>query len=114
MELHELVRKLNLRVITAERELKRNVTNGYAGDLLSDVMANGKPGYIWITLQVHINIVAVACLKEFSAIILVNGRNPESDTIHKAEAEKIPILTTELTSFELIGRLHQMGIRELV
>jgi predicted transcriptional regulator len=79
-------------------------------DLLSDVMANAKAGDLWVTLQTHQNIVAVASLKEIAGIIIIGGREPEKATLAKAEEEKIPILLTNLPAFEVVGRLYQMGI----
>ena len=82
-------------------------------DLLSDVMANCKRNHVWITLQCHPNIVAVAALKWLTGIIIINKRKPDEETVKKAKTEKIPILTSELPAFELIGRLYEMGISGL-
>jgi hypothetical protein len=105
-----LVENLDMSVKSAKGDLDREVTGGYASDLLSDVLANSEPGNLWITLQVHQNIVAVASMKDLAGIILVNGREPETDTVEKAEAENIAIMVTELPTFELIGRLYGLGI----
>jgi hypothetical protein len=110
VKITELVRQLNLSVRSAEKNLDREVTGGYASDLLSDVLANGEPGNLWVTLQIHQNIVAVASMKDFAGIILVNSREPERDTVEKAEAENIAIMVTELPTFELVGRLYGLGI----
>ena len=77
-------------------------------DLLSDVIANAKAGDVWVTLQVHPNIVAVAALKELSGIVLVNGRQPEVETLDRANEEGIPILITEMPAFELVGELYKL------
>lgn len=106
----EITKILGLKVLCGDKQLDRIITGGYVGDLLSDVMANAKKGDIWITLQIHPNIVAVAVLKEIIGIIIPANRMPESETIKKAEQEKIPIMVTELTGFEVIGRLYEMGI----
>lgn len=110
MKLTELIQKLNLSVRSAKEHLEREVTGGYASDLLSDVLANGEEGNLWITLQIHQNIVAVASMKNFAGIILVNGREPEQDTIEKAETENIAIMVTELPTFVLVGRLYGLGV----
>jgi hypothetical protein len=110
VKLTELIQELNLGVRSAQGGLGREVTGGYASDLLSDVLANGEPGNLWITLQIHQNIVAVASMKDFAGIILVNGREPEQDTVEKAEAEDITVMVTELPTFELVGRLYGLGI----
>lgn len=108
MKLTDLVKELSLDVKSHKDGLQRDVTGGYVSDLLSDVMANSKEGNIWITLQMHLNIVAVASLKNLSGIIIVNKRQPDEETLKKAEAEKITIMTTPLTAFEVAGRIYQL------
>ena len=110
MKLSELVQKLNLDVRSARETLDRPVTGGYASDLLSDVIANCKEGNIWITLQIHQNIVAVAGLKELAGIVLVNGREPDPDTIEKAEAEEVVIMSSDMPTFELAGKMYALGL----
>ena len=111
MKLAELVEKLGLEVRAARASLDKEVTGGYASDLLSDVMAGSKEGNLWVTLQVHQNVVAVASMKDLAGIALVNGREPEEDTVEKAERESIPILVSRLPAFELVGRLYGLGVR---
>jgi predicted transcriptional regulator len=77
---------------------------------LSNVIAYSKKGDVWLTIQVHSNIVAVAVLKELAAIIIVQGREPADDTIQKAKEESIPILISKLSTFELVGKLYELGI----
>ena len=72
---------------------------GYASDLLSDVMANSGKGDIWVTMQKHVNIVAVATLNELAGIVLVNGRQPEQATVDRAREERIPIICTGASGF---------------
>lgn len=110
MKLLEIIDKLNLEVVTGKNYLDRSITHGYASDLLSDVIANAESNDIWVTLQGHPNIVAVASMKELGGIIIVNGRKPEKETIEKAEKERIPILLSSLPSFEIVGRLWDLGI----
>jgi len=110
VKLTELVQGLGLSVRSAERQLDREITGGYASDLMSDVIAHGREGNVWITLQVHQNIVAVAAMNNLAGIILVNGREPEKQTVEKAETEGVPIMVSEMPTFELVGRLYGMGI----
>jgi predicted transcriptional regulator len=111
MKLQEIVDTLSLEVKTGSSNLGKEVTGGYVSDLLSDVIANSKEGNLWITLQTHQNIVAVATLKELSGIILVNGKRPDEDTLRKATDEGIPIMITPLPAFEIVGRLYALGLR---
>ena len=105
-----IIDKCNLKAVTCPELSNREIKGGYASDLLSDVMANTKAGDIWVTLQIHPNIVAVAKLKELAGIIIINNRVPEEETLNKAQSENIIILTSDLTTFELIGKLSEVGI----
>lgn len=110
MKLTEIVDKLTLTVRAARDNLDREVTGGYASDLLSDVIAHSKEGNIWITLQIHHNIVAVASMNNLAGVILVGSREPEEQTLEKAQKENIPIMVSNLPAFELVGRLYNLGI----
>ena len=105
MDIETIVKALNLKVRSAVDSLKKNISGGYTGDLLSDVMANSHEGDIWITRQVHQNIVAVASLKDHAGIILVNSCEPAEDTLEKAVRENIPIMVSDLSAFELTGKI---------
>jgi hypothetical protein len=110
MTLAELAEKLDLEAVAAQDHLNSEVTGGYASDLLSDVIGNAEAGNLWVTLQVHQNIVAVASMKDLAGIALVNGRRPDEETIQKAEAEGIPVLVSRLPAFELVGQLYRQGV----
>lgn len=110
MILSELVARLDLTVFAGENGLQRPVKSGYAGDLLSDVMARGGENVLWITIQIHPNIVAVAVLKDLAAVVISGGRTPEPETVKRAENEGLPLLGSALGAFELAGRLHGLGL----
>ena len=111
MKLKQLVDALELEVKAGAKALDASVEGGYISDLLSDVIANSRKGDLWITLQVHQNIIAVATLKELAGIVIIGGKKPAEDTVSKAEEEKIPVMTSPLPAFEFGGRLYEMGVR---
>lgn len=111
MILKEVAEALHLVVRAGESELDRPVDGGYVSDLLSDVIAGAKEGDLWITLQLHQNVVAVAFLNNLAGIVIVGGRQPDPDTLKKGEEQSVPILTTPLPAYEVAGRLYEMGIR---
>jgi hypothetical protein len=110
IKISDVIDTCNTKAVTCPELIEREIKGGYASDLLSDVMANTKAGDIWVTLQGHPNIVAVAKLKELAGIIIVNDRIPDAETLNKAKTENIIILTSDLPAFELIGRLYKVGI----
>ncbi len=108
MTVQDIVKSLGLKVYTETVGMDREITGGYTSDLLSDVMGNAQAGTVWITLQTHINIVAVASLKDIAAILLVKGLEPEPNTLQKSLEEGIPILGTSKQAFEISGMLYQL------
>ncbi len=108
MKVEEIIKKLNLKVLGGENGLNNEVTGGYTSDLLSDVMGNIDDGQIWITLQTHKNVMAVASLRDVPAIVLVRGYQPDADMLEKANEDGIPVLTTEMGAFEVTGKIYQL------
>ncbi len=104
-KLSEIIKELKFKKIT---DINNNpvVVNGYVSDLLSDVIANADEGFLWITIQKHMNIIAVAKLKKISAVLIVNGGIPQEDVVKKAEEEGVILLTTEENSFEVSGKIY--------
>ena len=108
MKVQELVEKLNLKVLSGANGLNREIDGCYISDLLSDVMGNAMEGNIWITLQTHKNVMAVASLKEMSCIILVKNLMPNDETIEQSNDEDLPILQTNLPTYEIAGLVYNL------
>lgn len=108
MKVSELVERLGLTVFSGHEGLGREITGGYVSDLLSDVMGNAREGEVWITLQVHQNVMAIASLKDMAAVILVSGLQPHENTVRHSNDENIPVLGTALPTFEITGKLYQL------
>lgn len=108
MKIKEIIEKLQLKALAGQENFNVDVTGGYTSDLLSDVIANSKEGNLWITLQTHQNIIAVARLKELAGIIIVNNREPDEETLKKAKEEKVPLLISKEIAFEISGKLHEL------
>ena len=108
MRIAEIIKRLDLKLLAGKDDKPDEITGGYVSDLLSDVIGNAREGQVWITLQTHQNIIAVASLKDLAAIIVVKGVVPETDTILKADIEGIPVLSTALDTFTVAGRLFEL------
>jgi hypothetical protein len=106
MLVKEVAEKLELKILAAGQD--QAVTSGYVSDLLSDVIANAEEGCLWITVQRHLNIVAVAQLKKLAGIVLSRGSEPDAAVLARAEQEGLFILSTPETSFTVAGRLYAL------
>lgn len=109
MRVNELIEKLELKIL-ADGDMEAEITGGYSSDLLSWVMAHGVRGGAWITVQTHLNIIAVASLLDMSCIIIPEGIAVDSPTLEKAEEEGISVLSSARTAYELSGMMYAMGI----
>ena len=106
MKVIDLVEKLELTVFSGHQGFNNELTGGYVSDLLSDVMGFASEGQVWITLQTHQNVLAIASLKDLAAVILVKGLQPDEDTLKHSEEEGIPLLGTQMGTFEIAGKLY--------
>jgi hypothetical protein len=109
MHVREAIKQLGFN-LTGGNQIDVEITGGYASDLLSCVMAGAKAGNIWVTLQGHPNILAVASLIELSAVVVTEGVAPDQETIHKAQETGIPLLTTAQDTFAVVAALAALGI----
>lgn len=110
MRLKDIIDELELSILCGPELLEREVSKGYASDLMSDVIAHGEGGDIWITMQIHMNVVAVAAMKEVSAVVLSGGKKPAEDVAQKAAEQNVVILGSDLPTFEIVGRIYRMGV----
>ena len=110
MTVKELIQLIEAENKTPDLPVDTEVTCGYTCDLLSWVMAHGKQGMAWITVQTHMNVIAVAVLMEMSCVITPEGIEMEANSIAKAADEGIVVLQSELTAYELCGRMAAAGL----
>ena len=112
MNLQEIITQLDLTVLTQPKPFETiHPTGGYASDLLSCVIAGAKPGNLWLTIQAHNNIVAVASLNELAAVIITENASPDPAVIEKANEQGVTLLVSRETTYALAGKLWEKGIR---
>jgi len=102
--------KLNIKQLTKTADENRAVSDAYVCDLLSWVMAKGEQDMAWITVQTHLNVVAIAALKEFSCIIVPEDIEVPAASIAKAEEEGITIFSSAMTAYQICRALSSLGV----
>lgn len=110
MNLSEMAKLLELKCLVPPSDPQREITGGYASDLLSCVMAKAKAGNIWVTLQSHPNIVAVASLLDLAGVIVTEGVPIDPATVEKATEHGVALYTTPLTTYSVVAKLAQAGL----
>lgn len=110
MKIKHIINKLNLELITGKPDDLNEINSVFIGDLLSLVMSKAKQGDLWITIQTHINVVAVTDLLEIGAILVAENMEIEKDTISKANDLGIIILKSNKSAYQLACQLHDLGL----
>ena len=110
MNINDVIRITESKLLTPETDGNRRVSCGYSCDLLSWVMAHGKKDMVWITVQTHMNVVAVAGLMDMSAVIIPEGIEMEKGSLDKAVEEGITILQSAKSAYELCAVLAAEGL----
>lgn len=110
MKATEFAENFNLELLfSTDKDM--DVEGVYIGDLLSIVMSKAKQNYAWITIQTHINIVAVADLLDLSCIIVVENMEVEEETLEKAKELDIPVFKTKASAYSVACDFCKMGIK---
>ena len=96
--------------LLVQGDVDRELSGAISGDLLSFIMAEAREGWLWITIQVHVNVAAVAVLKDLPFILVVSGRTPDETLVERCAAENITLATTGLSAFDAAGVLKESGL----
>ena len=111
MTILEAVKATDSVLLTPEIDQNREISVGYACDLLSWVMSHGENGMAWITVQTHMNVIAVASLADMACVIVPEGIAVDAAIASKAQEEGIAVLSTKKSAFEVSGILYSAGVR---
>lgn len=109
MTVKELVDLFDLEIV-AGPNLDKEIDGVYIGDLLSNVMARAEKDNLWLTVQGHQNVVAVALLVELSAIILVEDFEYEENAVQRASQKGVNLLKAKKKSYSLACKLCESNV----
>ncbi len=110
MQVKEFVEKTGFKVYASQEALEKEISGVFVGDLLSWVMGNCEADQVWVTVQSHLNIVAVSALKEISCLVIAHGAEVEEETINKAIEENIAICTSDLSAYDICKKCAELGL----
>ena len=106
MTFQELAARVNGTVVVDNPNA--TINNAYSGDLLSDVMGHCGDESVLITIQNHLNAIAVCTLVGIEAVVICQGRPVPDDMKAAAEREGVGILTTPLSQFAAAVALAEL------
>ncbi|HNW95067.1 MAG TPA: DRTGG domain-containing protein [Anaerolineaceae bacterium] len=86
------------------------ILGGFAGDLMSDVLASIQPESVLITGLSNPQVIRTALIADVRVVIFARGKQPAQETIKLAIEEKLPVISSDLGLYEISGRLLQHGL----
>lgn len=108
MTVAELTEKLGLRALNGMND--KEIGGVFISDMVSDVMAGAKPGSLWVTTQTHKNVVAAANLVDIAGVVVTRGKPVSDETLEMASRAELTVLSTELDTYDLVVKLHELGV----
>jgi len=110
MEIDAIRQILNAKIISTKK-MCRNIEKIYVSDLMSDVLTYGRDVQLLITSLTNQQTIRTIEMIEIPAVCYTNGKMPGKETIELANKHKIIILTTELSTFKVTGKLFDAGLQ---
>lgn len=108
--LRQIADALSAKVLCGEEKLDDEVTVAGASDLMSDILAFGKPGLLLLTGLSNAQSVRTADIIEAKAIVYVRGKQPDAEGLKLAEEKGIPLLSTRHMMYKSCGILNRLGL----
>jgi predicted transcriptional regulator len=110
MTLKEIKEILQADVITGEDRLDIEITFAGGSDLMSDVLAFGKPGILLLTGLSNAQSVRTANIIDAKAVVYVRGKRPDDEGVRLAKEHGIPLLSTKFMMYATCGLLYGHGL----
>ncbi len=111
MTLNEIKEILQAEVLTCKCDTNIRIERVYSADLMSDVLAFCDPESLLITALTNAQVIRTAEFANIKAVVFVQGKRPDRETVSLSEEKKIPLLATNLSMFNACGRLYEKGLR---
>ena len=111
MKLPEIKEILEAEVLTGEYNSEIDIKVGCSSDLMSEILAFGKPGSLLLTSLANVQVINTANVADIKVVCFVMGKTLNENIINLAKKNDIIVLVTKLTTFESCGRLYKNGIK---
>lgn len=111
MTLNEIKDILKAEVITSNYDASMHIERVYSADLMSDVLSFCDPESLLITSLTNAQVIRTAEFANIKAVIFLQGKRPDRETVSLAEEKKIPLLITNICMFDVCGKLYEKGLR---
>ena len=111
MRLKEIREILNAVTLSKNNDCNIEIVRAYCADLMSDVLAFSITNSLLITHLTNTQVIRTAEVANIKAIVFVQGKRPDIETIALADRKEIPLLVTGFSMFDTCGKLYEKGLQ---
>ncbi len=110
MRLRDVISITQARTLTPDYVADDEAQCGFASDLMSDVLRFDLSQGLLVSGLANPQVVRTAEMADVTAILMVRGKVPPSETLEVAAQVGIPMFATDYTMFEACGKLFASGL----
>jgi CRISPR/Cas system-associated endonuclease Cas1 len=111
MELHEIVEKINGRVISNGNSRLRSFDRAFASDLMSDVLTLKNDNLVLITGLATLQTIRTAEMADINCIIIVRNKKASPEMVQLAAESGIDLIECQYSMFRTSGLLFESGLK---
>ena len=111
MKLLKIYELLEAEVLTGKYDPETEIEIGCSSDLMSEILAYGKPNSVLLTSLNNTQVINTANVADIKVVCFVMGKIPDENMINLAKKNGITVFITKLTTFESCGRLYKNGLK---
>ena len=111
MNIADMVKVLNARILCGEDRLETRVYTACCSDLMSDVLAFVNEKTVLITGLTNPHVLRTADMLDLKCLVYARGKVPGEEILEQAEEQGLVVITTKATAFTACGLLYEAGLR---
>ena len=110
MTIKDICRILNAKVVCGGENAVKEVTKGFASDLMSDVLTLDTDDMVLITGLTNTQTLRTAEMADVSCVLFVRNKKVTDEMKEIAEDNDMVLLECSYSMFKTVGMLYEAGL----
>lgn len=110
MKVKEIVDILGAQVVCGESHIEKDVTRGFASDLMSDVLTLDTDKMVLITGLANMQTIRTVEMADIHCILFVRNKQVTPEMLELAKEEDLVLLRCKYSMFNAVGKLFSAGL----
>lgn len=101
---------LEAQVLCGEDRLEEEISEVFASDMMSDVLACPDEIHCLLTGLINQQVIRTADMMDIGLVVFVRGKHPPDEVVEMARQRDMVVLLTSCRMFSACGRMYEAGI----